>query len=49
MSIDFTDTNKLLNKIRFYVEFDINKQDDLELIDNIIKEIKKKNENCTNN
>ena len=42
MAIDFSDTVKLINKIRFYVEFDMTKEDDLELLNEIIYEIKSK-------
>ena len=42
--IDFSDTNKLIDKIRFYIEFDLDDDEDLELINETIYEIRKKDD-----
>lgn len=38
--IDFSDTNKLIDKINFYLNIDLNNEDDLFLLQEIINELK---------
>lgn len=42
MPLDFTDTDELLDRIMFYLQYDIHNENDMELLSEVIYEIKNK-------